>query len=144
MIEPPHNLRRGQAGPLAAFVGVAVGLLAAIPASSQTQQIDNQSGYSVDLSTPFRSQPVTADTDTTGITDNIAKSSVGTVGKRQEARSLTNIKPTARLDTRIANRVQSRIRNRIDRFYDPQANATSPFKVAADQASAGPSQSLRR
>lgn len=38
-----------------------------------------------------------------------------------------------RIDSRIQNRVESRIRSRIDRNYDPQANTTSPFKVAGDQ-----------
>lgn len=34
----------------------------------------------------------------------------------------------ARIDGRIAN-LQSRIRNRIDRDSDPQANAISPFAI---------------
>lgn len=42
--------------------------------------------------------------------------------------------PTAgRIDDRIANRVQARIRNRIDRYYAPQANAASPFVIAGEQ-----------
>lgn len=44
--------------------------------------------------------------------------------------------PLTRLDSRTQNRVQSRIRNRVDRNYDPQANATSPFKVASVQGPA--------
>jgi hypothetical protein len=65
----------------------------------------------------------------------VAESSVGKAGQRQTRAELaTQIVPTARLDGRISNRIQSRIRNRIDRNYDPSANATSPFKVAADQA----------
>jgi len=59
------------------------------------------------------------------------------VGQRQtRAETAPNIVPTARLNGRIANRVQLRMRNRIDRYYDPQANAASPFEVAGDQARA--------
>lgn len=67
----------------------------------------------------------------------IADSAVGQVGQRQTRESTateTGIKPTARLVSRIQNRVQNRIRNRIDRDYDPETNATNPFKVAEEQA----------
>lgn len=46
----------------------------------------------------------------------------------------TGIEPLGRINNRIQNRVEARLRNRIDRNYNPQANATSPFVVAADQA----------
>jgi hypothetical protein len=39
-----------------------------------------------------------------------------------------------RINNRIANRVQSCLRARIDRNYDPQANASSPFDVAGEEA----------
>ena len=65
----------------------------------------------------------------------VASSTVGDAGlRRTKEVGVAGIKPMARIDNRIQNRIQSRIRNRIDRNYDPQANATSPFKVAGDQA----------
>lgn len=67
---------------------------------------------------------------------DVATSSAGRAGERQVRGTLdaAGIEPMARLDSRIANRVQSRLRSRIDRFYDPQANASSPFTVASEQA----------
>ena len=65
----------------------------------------------------------------------VTRSTVGQVGQRQtRAEMATGDAPTGRTNTRITNRVQSRIRNRIDRYYDPQVNAASPFAVAGDQA----------
>lgn len=123
-----HPLRQARALSLAAIGASA--LLAASPAVAQT----GQPGYSIDLSTPSQARPPD-DTGPRQKAGSVATSSVGTVGQRQEeSQGVANIEPVARLDTRIANRVQSRIRNRIDRYYDPEANATSPFKVAADQA----------
>lgn len=69
----------------------------------------------------------------------VAESAVGQAGQRQTvARTQAQIQaePMARINSRIPNRVQNRIRNRIDRNYNPQANATSPFDVAADQVRA--------
>ncbi|MCW4463467.1 hypothetical protein OK349_17300 [Sphingomonas sp. BT-65] len=66
-----------------------------------------------------------------------AETDAGRIGQRQtreDAARETGIEPMARISNRIANRVQNRLRSRIDRFYDPRANATSPFGVAADQA----------
>ena len=110
-------------------------LLAFSACGAQAQQLGDQQNYSIDLSTPFQNHPPTEiDKEKPG---SPATSSVGVVGQRQDQNQVVaNIRPTARLDTRIANRVQSRIRNRIDRFYDPQANAISPFKVAADRVDA--------
>ena len=68
-----------------------------------------------------------------------ASSSVGTAGQRQTREQLgqeAGIEPLARISGRIQNRAQMRVRNRIDRYYDPQANAMSPFVVAGDQARA--------
>lgn len=65
----------------------------------------------------------------------VARSAVGSAGQRQTPKQVTSqISPLAAVPSRLSNRVQSRLRNRIDRYYDPQANATSPFVVAADQA----------
>lgn len=72
----------------------------------------------------------------------LSRSAVGVVGQRQTAsETATAAVPNGRIDERINNRVQSRIRNRVDGNYDPQANATSPFKIAEEQARA---ESVRR
>ena len=66
-----------------------------------------------------------------------AISPTGQAGQRQTRDQLAvkaGIEPLARIGGRIENRVHTRIRNRIDRYYDPLANATSPFVVAGDQA----------
>jgi len=63
----------------------------------------------------------------------------GQTGQRQtrdEVATLTGIEPMRRIGSRVQNRAQTRIRNRIDRYYDPQSNATSPFVVASEQARA--------
>jgi len=68
-----------------------------------------------------------------------ARSGAGQVGLRQSREQVeaeTGIEPMGRINGRIQNRVQARIRNRIDRYYDPRANATSPFAVASEQAAA--------
>lgn len=65
---------------------------------------------------------------------HVGESAVGEVGQRQTgARTQIRTEPMARISSRVPNRVQNRIRNRIDRHYNPQANAASPFEVAADQ-----------
>ncbi len=65
----------------------------------------------------------------------VAGSTVGEAGRRQTRdQEIGGIKPLGRINSRIANRVQSRLRTRIDRNYDPQANAASPFEAASDQA----------
>lgn len=59
----------------------------------------------------------------------------GEVGQRQtREEAAPNLQSLRRVQNRVSNRVQLRLRNRIDRFYNPQANATSPFEVASDQA----------
>jgi hypothetical protein len=68
-----------------------------------------------------------------------AQSAAGQAGQRQSRERVaanSGIKPMGRINGRIQNRVQARIRNRIDRYYDPRANATSPFAVASEQAAA--------
>lgn len=65
----------------------------------------------------------------------VADSAVGQAGRRQTRdQEVGGIKPLGRINSRVANRVQSRLRTRIDRDYDPQANATSPFEAASDRA----------
>lgn len=66
---------------------------------------------------------------------SLARSTVGEAGQRQtKSNSPTDIGPMGRLNSRVANRVQSRLRNRIDRYYDPRANTTSPFEVASERS----------
>lgn len=76
--------------------------------------------------------PVSAQETATG---QLATSSVGQVGRRQDQSQLApNVKPTARLNNRIQNRVESRISSRIDRDYSPRADTFSSFTAAAAQA----------
>ena len=66
-----------------------------------------------------------------------ATSVTGQAGQRQTRDQLAvkaGIEPLARIGGRIENRAQTRVRNRIDRYYDPLANAASPFVIAGDQA----------
>lgn len=64
-----------------------------------------------------------------------ADSSVGQVGQRQTRETVAeSIAPMARIDTRIRNRVQLRVDNRIGRNYDPQYGAASRIDVAKEQA----------
>jgi hypothetical protein len=72
-----------------------------------------------------------AQTEPTG---RVAQSSVGQVGTRQTREdAATAINPLAATNGRLQNRIQSRLRTRIDRYYSSQANALSPFEVAADE-----------
>ena len=59
-----------------------------------------------------------------------AESAVGQVGERQVRGRTKGIEPMARINNRVQNRVQNRLRNRIDRYYDPVADAASPFATA--------------
>lgn len=64
----------------------------------------------------------------------VAEAPAGEVGQRQTREDAApNVEPMGRIANRIQNRLQNRVRNRIDRNYDPQANATSPFRVADEQ-----------
>jgi hypothetical protein len=73
-----------------------------------------------------------------------ATSSVGQVGRRETRdEAATKINPLGASDGRIQNRVQSRLRTRIDRFYTPQSNALSPFLIAGEVART-PRRSRRR
>lgn len=63
----------------------------------------------------------------------VAGSLIGSTGQRQTRSEMLPNQPA----TRISNRVQLRLRNRLDRFYSPTANAASPFQIASDQVRAG-------
>lgn len=71
----------------------------------------------------------------TAQTGQVARSVAGQVGQRQtREQAAAKVAPMDVVaNGRIQNRIQSRLRTRIDRYYDPQANALSPFLVAADQ-----------
>lgn len=66
---------------------------------------------------------------------HVATSAVGQVGQRQVADETT---PMGRIDSRIPSRIPSRLHNRIDRYYDPKADTTTPFQIAADRATDSP------
>lgn len=87
--------------------------------------------------TPFAfSTPALAQEQATqpGSNAEVAGTEIGERQTREDGAA--NVEPIRRISNRIQNRVQNRIRNRIDRNYDPQANATSPFEVAAERADA--------
>lgn len=71
----------------------------------------------------------------TAQTGQVARSAAGQVGQRQtREQAAAKVAPMSVVaNGRIQNRIQSRLRARIDRYYDPQANTLSPFVVAADQ-----------
>lgn len=116
-----------QAVALALMVG---GLIAAPPLSAQRdKQRDEPVDEAVPPPKPLGSAARGADQSSQG---KAATSAVGRAGERQSRASVVGIAPTARLQTRVANRVQTRLRSRIDRNYDPQANAISPFTVAGE------------
>ncbi|WP_454598017.1 hypothetical protein [Qipengyuania sp. SM2507] len=82
-----------------------------------------------------------ADTQNEGLqrTARTADTGIGEVGQRQTAQDGPAMRePLGRITSRISNRVENRIRNRIDRYYDPTANATSPYEKADRQTRAGP------
>ncbi len=63
------------------------------------------------------------------ITGRVVVSSAGEVGQRQ-----ANV-PLTRINGRIQNRIPSRLRQRIDRSYDPyQIDASSQVETAKEQA----------
>jgi hypothetical protein len=72
--------------------------------------------------------------DRTGRTVDVNGGRVGQRQTREQAAPALGVNPMARVNSRIPNRVQSRMRNRIDQYYDPSANARSPFVIAEAQA----------
>lgn len=73
-----------------------------------------------------------------------ARSAIGQVGQRQRRDDVTSIvNPMQRLATRIQNRVQTRARNRLDRYYDARPNVSSPF-IVANESARGQRQGPRR
>lgn len=114
----------------AALVWVVVGLIAPTPLFAQSdRKQDDPIDEAVPPPKPLGNTGRGADASSQG---QAAASAVGRAGERQNRAGFVGITPTARLQTRLANRVQTRLRNRIDRNYDSQANAISPFKVAGE------------
>jgi hypothetical protein len=123
MLVPPSPSRRTSSRWKKLCI-VAVALCAATPALAQQRAARSQRTDPMALPAPSSLRGGAGDQESNA---RIADSSVGRAGQREGYPSIS------RTDTRIGNRVQSRLRNRVDRFYDPQANATSPFQVASDQ-----------
>lgn len=74
-----------------------------------------------------------------------AQAAVGEVGQRQtRAHATSSVAPMDRISSRVQNRVENRLRNRLDRFYDPKANATTPFERASAEAREAGGRSRRR
>ena len=101
-------------------------LLVTVPASAQIMGNVQNSDTAQLARKPIQAQR-------SGETAQSTASSAGLRQSREQVARELGIKPMARVDNRIQNRIQARIRNRIDRYYDPKANATSPFSVAGDQ-----------
>jgi len=85
------------------------------------------------LATPLAAQDVAG--------GQTAQSSAGQVGQRQTREATAAAlgrAPLDRIDTRLRIRVQSRIRNRIDRGYVAGASGTSAFDAAAAEQASPP------
>lgn len=69
----------------------------------------------------------------------VAPSGSGFAGERQQTGALANIvPPNARLSTRIRNRVDNRLRTRIDRAYQGPAATTDAFEKAGEAVGGPP------
>ncbi|MBU1756417.1 MAG: hypothetical protein KJ703_05445 [Alphaproteobacteria bacterium] len=115
-----------------AIAGAAAALLLGLgaPAAAQQQPLDPESEVE-----EFEQ----AGTQNEGLSETArtADTGIGEVGQRQTTRDGPVMRePLDRIDSRINNRVENRIRNRIDRYYDPTANATSPYANADRQSRA--------
>ena len=122
---------------LAILVLVTVGVAGTPPAEAQDrEQITGTSNVGAepdeDTMPLQRSLPPRATPERNGRLGNAGNGRIGQRQSRMDA--ATNVPPLERVQGRVANRVQNRLRTRIDPFYDPQANATTPFRVASEQA----------
>jgi hypothetical protein len=118
---------------LLAIVAVAGAMPAEAQEHDQTTSMGGASTEQYEDTMPVqRSSPSRAAPDRNGRLGNAGN---GRIGQRQSRMdTATNVPPLERVRGRVANRVQNRLRTRIDPFYDPQANATTPFRVASEQA----------
>ena len=124
----PLGWQRSARATLVALVAGSITLVAAPGAAQLQTRSLSQAADEQDL-------PAPAPTLAPVRPGRIGDSPVGEIGQRQTRdRPPAGVEPLARFNGRIANRVESRLRNRIDPYYDPQANATSPFLSASDQA----------
>ena len=92
----------------------------AMPAAAQTPPVP--APQNIVPSAPARSTATPSPAGNAGVRQS-----------REQAARTAGIEPLARLNGRIQNRAQSRIPNRINRFYQSQVNTTSPFEVAEEQ-----------
>lgn len=113
---------------LITFASIAGGAAEAQTLGSPGQ---DESRYVFNQDQPSRSSTMSPSSPS----GRMAHTGVGQIGQRQtREQAAPNVEPLSRINNRIANRVQNRIRNRIDGHSTPQANATSPFSVAVEQA----------
>ena len=114
-------------------IGIAaIGTALAGPAAAQRASSVADQDSEAPTAPPYQSTPSSVLERQRG---SVVTSAAGEAGRRQtREQEIGGIKPIGRINSRIANRVQSRLRTRIDRYYDPQANAASPFKAASEEA----------
>jgi hypothetical protein len=105
-------------------------ILLAVPAGAQVRADLDPPAVQQEVAPPF------AANGQVWRTDDVGSGQTGQRQTRDEVATQTGIEPMGRIGSRIQNRAQTRVRNRIDRYYDPQSNATSPFRVASEQARA--------
>lgn len=75
-----------------------------------------------------------AQQDDTQLPGQTASSMVGRAGQRQETNGLLpNDAPLARIESRIPNRVQSRLHTRVDRLYNPSMRTVTGFEESEAQ-----------
>ena len=67
-------------------------------------------------------------------TGRVATSSVGEVGQRR-TNALAGVAPLARVNTRVRNRIESRLRTRIDRSQVPLTDSNAGYDAAAQATS---------
>jgi hypothetical protein len=60
----------------------------------------------------------------------VTSSSVGDVGQRR-AKAVAGVAPLARVNTRLQNRIEARLRTRVDRNQAPVMDSSSGYDVAA-------------
>jgi len=125
---------------------VTLALLAMPPLQSRVQsagssvqddrilQDDRREQDATSYGTAAQSNAKSSDNERPGGTATSSAGQAGLRRTREQVAQSAGIEPMARIASRIQNRAQTRIRNRLDRYYDPQANVISPFLVAGDQA----------
>ena len=114
-------------------ISTALLMVAAGPLNGQTRGEATEEANPTLLPRQTVPRPSTTAANSDNALSQPKQTGVGRAGQRQNRDATTGIVALQRLDTRVVSRVQTRLRTRIDRYYDPQANATSPFKVAGER-----------